>query len=125
VRANLCLTRPATSSLGLFIFVSPFRRTPIATEVFVFIYGDNLHIYTQKKSPARATDVYRPRIRGHRVDGNWAECAREADLGDTEIAPPLLKIDPGASTALAPVGTPAELVHAARSRRRARTCAGV
>src|SRR6267142_2136222 len=64
--------------------------------------------------------MYRPRIRGHRVDGNWAECASEADLGDTEIAPPLLKIDPGASTALAPVGAPAELAHAARSRRPAR-----
>jgi len=69
--------------------------------------------------------LYRPRIRGHRVDGNWAECASEADLGDTEIAAPLLKIDPGASTALAPGGAPAELGHAACSRGRARTCAGV
>jgi hypothetical protein len=38
---------------------------------------------------------------------------------------PVLKIDPGASTALALVGAAVKLAHAARSRSRARTCAGV
>src|SRR5260370_8607527 len=46
----------ATVSLGLFIFVSSFRRARFAIQVRVFICGDNLHIYTQKKSLARATD---------------------------------------------------------------------
>jgi hypothetical protein len=45
--------------------------------------------------------------------------------GDTEIATPLLKIDPGASTALALITAPVKLAHAARARSRARTCAGV
>jgi hypothetical protein len=47
----------ATSPLGLFIFVSPFRRAPFAIQVLVSICGDNLHISTQKNSPARATDL--------------------------------------------------------------------
>jgi len=45
--------------------------------------------------------------------------------GDTEVATPLLRIDPGASTALALVGVPSKLAHAARSASRARTCVGV
>src|SRR5258708_34297782 len=46
----------ATVSLGLFIFVSPFRRARFAIQVRVFICSDNLHIYTQKNSLAHATD---------------------------------------------------------------------
>jgi hypothetical protein len=46
-------------------------------------------------------------------------------LGDSEIAAPLLKIDPGAATALALAAGPLDRPHAARSKSRARTCAGV
>ena len=46
-------------------------------------------------------------------------------LGDTEIAAPLLKIDPRASTALVFNTGPVEVGHAARSKSCARTCAGV
>src|SRR2546425_13292738 len=44
--------------------------------------------------------LYRPRLRGHRVDGNRLVRRLTGILGDTEIAAPLLRIDPGASTAL-------------------------
>jgi hypothetical protein len=69
--------------------------------------------------------LFRPRCRGHRVDGNRRECRLTGFLGDTEIAAPLLKIAPGASTALALAAGPPDPPHAARSKSRARTCAGV
>ena len=69
--------------------------------------------------------LYRPRFRGHRVDGNWLMHCVTGILGDTEIAAPLLKIDPRASTALVFNTGPVEVGHAARSKSCARTCAGV
>lgn len=69
--------------------------------------------------------VYRPRFHGHRVDGNRLVRRLTGILGDTEIATPLLTIDPGASTALDLAAGSADGVHAARSRSRARTCVGV
>ena len=45
----------ATSSLGPFIFVSPFRRTPLQLRSLC-LYVAIICTYTRKKSPARATD---------------------------------------------------------------------
>ena len=69
--------------------------------------------------------MFRPRFRGHRVDGNSLVRRLTGILGDTEIAAPLLRIDPGASTALGLAAGSADGPHAARSRSWARTCAGV
>ena len=69
--------------------------------------------------------VYRPRFDGHRVDGNRLARRLTGILGDTKIAAPPVRIDPGASTALDPPAGSADGPHAARSRSWARTCAGV
>ena len=66
-----------------------------------------------------------PRVSWHRVDNSRLARRLTGILGDTEIAAPLLTIDPRASKALDLAAESADGVHAARSRSRARTCAGV
>ena len=53
------------------------------------------------------------------------DATHRAVEGDTDIAPPLLRIDPGANAALDPRGDPACGGHAALRGAAARACAGV
>src|SRR5436309_11233895 len=57
--------------------------------------------WTSSTGPPPWSAVYRPRFRGHRVDGNRLVPRVTGMLRDTEIAALLLKIDPSASTGLA------------------------
>jgi len=66
-----------------------------------------------------------PPIHWTRVDGNRLMRGLTVIQGDSRVAAPLLRGDPGASTALALIGPRSKLPHAARSMSRARTCAGV